>query len=83
MVGRMRTNILESTNQEDFSTTNIIITNVRDKNGVVIYDESSGTRRGQATIFEIATFQPIVGPFGSTEYYKAVIRRSENQAADL
>lgn len=83
MVGRTRSNILQSSSSEDFSTTNIILTNIRDKNGVVIYEESSGPRRGQPTIYEIATFQPIVGPFGSTEYYKAVIRRSENQAADL
>jgi hypothetical protein len=83
MVGRTRSNILESTGSEDFSSTNIIITNIRDKNGVVIYDESSGPRKGQPTIYEIATFLPIVGPFGSTEYYKAVIRRSENQAVDL
>lgn len=83
MVGRTRSNLLESTRAEDFSSTNIILTNIRDKNGVVIYDESSGPRKGQPTIFEIATFQPIVGPFGSTEYFKAVIRRSENQAVDL
>ena len=83
MVGRTRTNILESSRSEDFSTTNIILTNIRDRNGVVIYDESSGPRKGQPTIYEIGTFQPIVGPFGTTEYYKTVIRRSENQAVDL
>jgi hypothetical protein len=83
MVGRTRSNILESSMSEDFSTTNIIVTNIRDRNGVVIYEESSGARKGKATIFEIATFQPIVGPFGTTEYYKILIRRSENQAVDL
>lgn len=83
MVGRTKTNILKSADGEDFSITNIIVTNVRDSNGRVIYDESSGARRGQPTLFEVATFQPIVGPFGSTEYFKAVIRRSENQAVDL
>jgi hypothetical protein len=83
MVGRTRTNILKSSNDEEFSFTNIIVTNIRDKNGNIIYDESSGTRKGKPTIFEIGTFSPIVGPFGSVEYYKAVIRRSDNQAGDL
>jgi hypothetical protein len=83
MVGRTKSNVLESSRSEDFSSTNVIITNIRDKSGNVVYYESSGPRKGQPTLYEIATFQPIVGPFGSTEYYKAVIRRSENQAADL
>lgn len=83
MVGRTKSNLLESTRSEGFSTTNIILTNIRDKNGVSVYNESSGPRKGQPTVYEIATFQPIVGPFGSTEYYNAVIRRSENQAVDL
>jgi hypothetical protein len=26
---------------------------------------------------------PMVGPFGKVEYYKVILRRSENQATDL
>jgi hypothetical protein len=26
---------------------------------------------------------PVVGPFGTVEYYKVLVRRSENQAVDL
>jgi hypothetical protein len=83
LIGRVKTNILENSRAENFSFTNIIITNIRDKNGNVIFDESSGPRNGRPTLFEIATFTPIVGPFGTTEYYKILIRRSENQAVDL
>jgi hypothetical protein len=83
MIGRVRTNILISSNNEAFSFTNIIITNIRDKNGNSIYQESSGPRRDMPTLYEIATFNPIVGPFGSVELYNAVIRRSDNQAVDL
>ncbi len=83
LIGRTKTNVLKSTNGQDFSMTNIIITNIRGNDGVSIYNESSGTRSGQSTIYEFATISPIVGPFGKTEYYKLILRRSENQAADL
>ena len=82
VIGRVRNNLTESSN-ELYSITNIIIANIRDRNGIHIYSESSGIRKGNSTIFEIASLNPIVGPFGATEYYKVLIRRSENQAADL
>lgn len=83
LVGRFRCDITKSTNNGLFSLTNIIVTNIKDRNGNLVYNESSGPRSGKSTLFEIATLNPIVGPFGSVEYYKVVIRRSENQAVDL
>lgn len=83
LVGRTRTDILVSTIGQPVALTNIIITNIRDISGNIIYNESSGIRSGRSTIFELSTFSPIVGPFGSVEYYKAVIARSDNQAADV
>jgi hypothetical protein len=83
IVGRVRKDIAVSARGELSSLTNIIVTNIRDINGNIIYNESSGPRAGKATLFEVATFNPTVGPFGGTEYYKVILRRSENQAADL
>jgi hypothetical protein len=83
LVGRTRTDILSSTRDAPKAMTDIIVANVRDKNGNIVYNESSGIRAGKSTIFEIATFTPIVGAFGSTDYYKIVVARSDNQAADL
>ena len=83
LVGRTRSDILSSTRDALNAVTNVIIANVRDTSGNIIYNESSGIRSGKSTIFEIATFTPIVGPFGSTEYYKIVVSRSDNQAADI
>lgn len=83
LIGRTRKDILVSTEESPIALTNIILTNIRDVNGVPIYTESSGIRTGKSTIFEISTFMPIVGPFGSTEYYKMIVARSDNQAADL
>lgn len=83
LVGRTRSDIRISTREENNSLTNVVVTNIRDASCNPVYVETSGIRAGKSTIFEVATQDPVVGAFGSIEYYKLVIRRSENQAADV
>jgi hypothetical protein len=83
MLGRAKTDIRFSTNKNQNSITNVIVTNIKDKDLNEIYVETAGPRAGKSTLFEVATVEPFTGPFGSVEYYRIVIRRSENQAADL
>ena len=83
LVGRARKDIRVSSLQESFSITNIVISNISDKNGNEIYLETAGPRKGKSTIFEVATIQPFNGPFGSIEYYKIILRRSENQGTTV
>ena len=83
MLGRVRTDIRFSNENTQNSITNIIVTNIKDKNLNEIYVETSGPRAGKSTLFEVATVEPFLGPFGSVEYYKVIVRRSENQAVDL
>jgi hypothetical protein len=83
LVGRTRSDIRISSRAAATSITNIILTNIRDTNGNPIYIETAGVRAGKSTVFEIATNEPIVGAFGKVEYYKVVIRRSDNQAVDV
>lgn len=83
LVGRVRSDIRVSAQDDPNAITNVIITNIRDASGVPFYTETAGTRRNKSTIFEIATQQPFAGPFGGIEYYKLVLRRSENQAVDI
>ena len=83
LIGRVKTDIRLSSVGSKNSTTNIILTNIKDKGGNSIYNELSGPRAGKSTIFEIATIEPFVGPFGSVEHYSLVIRRSENQGVDV
>jgi hypothetical protein len=83
LIGRIKTDPRISSHNAKNAVTNIIITNIRDKSNNSIYNEVSGPRSGKSTIFEIATLEPFVGPFGSTEHYTLVIRRSENQAVNL
>lgn len=83
MIGRVKSDIRFSSNDGKNSITNIIVTNIKDKNSNEIYLETAGPRIGKSTLFEVATIEPFMGPFGSVEYYKVVVRRSENQAVDL
>jgi len=83
LLGRTRDDLRISSMDAKDSIVNIIITNIRTASDVPVYVETAGPRSGKSTIFEVASNEPIVGPFGSIEYYKVVIRRSENQATDL
>lgn len=83
LLGRTKNDIRVSDLEVANSITNVIISNIRDRNENPIYVETAGTRAGKSTIYEIASQDPIVGPFGDVEYFKLVIRRSENQAVDL
>lgn len=83
LVGRTRCDIRISSMEDQNALTNILVTNIRDINGNSVYNETSGIRKGKTTLFEIAGNEPIVGPFGSMEYWKVLIRRSENQGIDI
>ena len=83
LLGRVKNDIRLSHLETQNSVPHIIVSNIRDKHSNVIYKETAGIRAGKPTIYEIASQEPIVGAFGDVEYYKVVIRRSENQAVDL
>lgn len=83
LLGRFRSDIRFSSTDAKNAVTNILVTNIKDVNGNEIYIETSGPRAGKSTLFEIATYEPFVNPFGSVEYYKIVLRRSENQGTDV
>lgn len=83
LIGRVKTDLRVSSLESNNAVTNVILTNIRDKNCNQVYVETSGPRAGKATIFEIASNEPFVGPFGSVEYFNVVLRRSENQGADV
>lgn len=83
LVGRFKEDIRFSKDQKGKAMTNIIISNVKDRNCQDVYIEPSGPRKNQSTIFEVATVTPHIGVFGKVEYYKVILRRSENQAVDV
>jgi len=83
LVCRIKSDIRISTREANNALTNIVVTNIRNASGQEIYKETAGQRNGKSTIFEVATQEPHINPFGGIDYYKLVLRRSENQGADL
>ena len=83
LIGRVKSDIRLSQKDDAQSLTNVVLTNIQDRSCNVIYMETSGPRAGKPTIFEVASQEPLVGPFGSVDYYKLVLRRSENQGVDI
>lgn len=83
LLGRVKTDIRVSESEDKNAITNVLVTNIRDRWENPIYLETSGPRAGRSTLYEIATNEPTLGPFGSVEYYKLTVRRSENQASDI
>lgn len=82
LIARSKQDLRISSNDEGNADSNILITNIRTANDVLIYKETAGPRAGKGTIFEIATLEPLMGPFNNIEYYKMLWRRSENQDVD-
>jgi len=80
LIARSKTDIRISSNDMENAITNILITNIRSESDSVVFKETAGPRSGRGTIYEVATLEPFLGPFGNIEYYKMLWRRTENQA---
>lgn len=80
LLGRTKNDPRFSSHKTSNAITNILVSNVRTSTSELIYRESAGPRDGKGTIFEVATVEPFVGPMGTIDYYRVVLRRAENQA---
>lgn len=83
LIGRTKTDLRISNQQDRQSITNVLLTNIRFVSGQTIYMETAGPRSGLATIYEIASHEPIIGASNTIDFYKTTIRRSDNQAVDV
>lgn len=75
---RVKSDIRISDREDNNVLTNVLITNIRDAEGNLIYYETDEAII-EPTVYEIATQQPVINPFGKAEYYRLILRRSENQ----
>lgn len=79
LIGRTKTDFRYDSLDNSVALTHILLTNLRLSSGEIVYKETAGVRSGRGTIFEIATYEPALGPFQSIEYYKLLLRRTESQ----
>jgi hypothetical protein len=80
LITRTKRDIRVTSNESNEALTNILLTNIRNVSGTIIYQETAGPRNGKGTMYEIASFDAHVEPYGDIDYYSMTIRRSENQA---
>lgn len=80
LIARTKSDPRVSSQEANNAMTNILVTNIRNSSDVPIYKETAGPRSGRATIYEFATVEPFIGPFGDIQYYKVLWRRAENQS---
>lgn len=80
LIARSKTDIRIDSDNLLQSPTNVLITNIRNCSGDILYKETAGKRSGKSSIYELGTLEPFIGPFGKTEYYKMLWRKTDNQA---
>lgn len=81
LICRVKTDLRISSNSSSNAITNILVSNIRNSSSEILYKETAGARAGKGTIYEVASLDPFIGLFGNIEYYKVLLRRSENQTA--
>lgn len=79
IIGRVRSDLRISNREDGNALTSILVTNIRHPDGTVLYSETFGPRSNKPTIYEVATQQPFINPFGKVEHYRLILRRSDNQ----
>lgn len=83
LTGRVPDDIRFNDMSSGVPLTNLLVTNIKDGEGNEIYIETGGVRAGKSTLFEIVTLSPFSGLFGKTEYYRIILKRSDNQGTDI
>lgn len=83
LVSRAKTDLRVARSGTSYAVPNILITNIQTCDGELLYKETAGPRNNQPTIYELATIEPFLNPFGKIEYYKMLWRRIENQVMEM
>ena len=80
LIGRTTVDPRRSIEGIDHPITSVLLTNIRDaKSSTSFYNETSGVRNGEATVFDVMSINPYVNPWNDIEYYKVYLARSDRQ----
>jgi len=72
---RMKEDILQSSDSTIYYVTDVLIKNIQDPNGVVVWKETVD----DPTVFEVRTIEPMYNMFSILYGYRASLVRSDNQ----
>lgn len=81
VVGRTKFDPRKTDTESYYPMSHILITNIKsnDCNDQLLFFESTETYEQKATVFEIRSCRPYIGPFSTIEYFKLVLQRSDTQ----
>lgn len=77
--GRSKTDLRITANGDREDVSNVLVTNIRDIEENLVFYETSGAREGEGTVYELATIDPLIGPFKKIEHFQIVLRKTERQ----
>lgn len=80
---RIPEDIRVALDSSEYPLTEILVTNIRNSDDLVIWKEFGSDLVGQPTVFEIQTLVPSLDPFQNIEHYYVYVARSQNQSSDL
>jgi hypothetical protein len=67
----------------EYPLTEILVTNIRNSDGLVIWQEYGAEFAGMPTAYEVRTVAPSLDPFQNIDHYYIYIARSQNQTVSL
>lgn len=80
LFGRTNRDIRKSSSGMLYPLSHILVTSIRPAGTEDVYFyETNGDYVGKPTVFDIKMVQPYIGPFGSVEYFKVQLERSDTQ----
>ena len=81
VVGRIKFDPRQSDVESYYPMSHILVTNIRSNgcNDQLLFFESTETYEKKATVFELRSCRPYIGPYSTIEYFKLVLQRSDTQ----
>lgn len=81
LIFRTPVDIRLRSNELPYPMTEILLTNIRNKSGEVLFSESILEGKVVGTVYEITAIAPVFDAFDKIDHYKIMLTRSDNQDA--
>jgi len=78
---RTPVDITRRSNDLPYTITEILITNIRNKSGDVLFSENLQDGKCVGTVYEVTSIAPVFDAFDKIDHYKIILARSDNQEA--
>jgi len=81
LIFRTPVDITKRTNDLPYPITEILVSNIRNKSGDVLFSENVLEGKVVGTVYEVTGIAPVFDAFDKIDHYKIMLARSDNQDA--